>query len=109
MMSFTSPRNLNNEECLVQLGKTCQTVLNILWNDKENSSLRELNSIMQASQLLFVFRHETVTGMKGTQQRLVKVFLSSYFDDHEIWQDVKVWRLCLQRLINVKFHDAVKA
>lgn len=41
--------------------------------------------------------------------RSVKVYLSSYICEHQIWQEVRVWRLSLQRLINLKFHDAVKA
>lgn len=91
-------------------------MLDILWTDREQQSLRELNSIMHASQLLFVFKEEALknhkTGAPNTlaqSTRSVKVFLSSYICDHQIWQEVKVWRLSLQRLINLKFHDAVKA
>ena len=62
---------------------------------------------MHASQLLFVFKEENAK-MHGST-RSVKVYLSSYINDHQIWQEVKVWRLSLQRLINLKFHDAVKA
>ena len=43
LQDFTSPRNLDSEECLLMLGKICRTVLDILWADKENNSLRELN------------------------------------------------------------------
>ena len=40
------------------LGSIIRCVLDILWKDRESQSLRELNSIMHASQLLFVFREE---------------------------------------------------
>ena len=80
---------------------------------------------MHASQLLFVFKEESLkvrsrtfsvnsaassdSGSMQQNTRSVKVFLSSYICEHQIWQEVKVWRLSLQRLINLKFHDAVKA
>ena len=60
LQDFTSPRNLDSEECLSMLGKICRTVLDILWADKENNSLRELNQIMHASQLLFIFKQESI-------------------------------------------------
>lgn len=90
------------------LGKVCRMVLDILWQDKENHSLRELNQIMHASQLIFIFKDESLPN-KGGGIRNIKVYLSSYIDDHTIWQDVKVWKLCLQRLINFKFLEAVKS
>ena len=64
------------------LGKVCRTVLDILWADKENNSLRELNQIMHASQLLFIFKTES---LPNNQTRSVKVYLTAYFDDHVIW------------------------
>lgn len=70
---------------------------------------------MHASQLLFVFKEENMKNHNKARSnaltqstRSVKVYLSSYICDHSIWQEVKVWRLSLQRLINLKFHDAVK-
>jgi hypothetical protein len=53
---------------------------------------------------LFTFKEDG-----GAGGRMTKVFLNAYINEHEVWQDVEVWRLCLQRLINLKFHDAVKA
>ena len=106
LQAFSSPRCVVNEECLQMLGQLVRVVLDELWRTKENSSLKELNSVMHASQLLFTFKNEAQKLGSGT--RSIKVYLSLYIDDHEIWQDVKIWRLCLQRLINLKFHDAVK-
>jgi hypothetical protein len=57
---------------------------------------------MHVQQLLFTFREDA-------GGRLTKIYLNAYIQDHEIWQDVEVWRLCLQRHINLKFHDAVKS
>lgn len=113
------------------LGSIIRCVLDILWSDRESQSLRELNSIMHASQLLFVFKEEHLTtkspltvssqpssssnssaALASSHQsntRTIKVYLSGYICEHQIWQEVKVWRLSLQRLINLKFHDAVKA
>ena len=82
-------------------------MLDILWSERETQTLRELNSIMHASQLLFIFKEENVKVHGST--RSVKVYLSNYINDHQIFQEVKVWRLSLQRLINLKFHDAVKS
>ena len=75
------------------LGQLVRVVLDELWRTKENSSLKELNSVMHASQLLFTFKNEAQKLGSGT--RSIKVYLSLYIDDHEIWQDVKIWRLCL--------------
>ena len=87
-------------------------MLDILWSDRESQSLRELNSIMHASQLLFVFKEEHLTTKSIAAQstssgalasaeshqnntRTVKVYLSGYICEHQIWQEVKVWRLSL--------------
>lgn len=80
---------------------------------------------MHASQLLFIFKEEHLTksvesnssasnvlstaASHQNNTRTIKVYLSGYICDHQIWQEVKVWRLSLQRLINLKFHDAVKS
>lgn len=61
LQAFTSPQIIENEECLNMLGSIIRCVLDILWSDRESQSLRELNSIMHASQLLFVFKEEVLT------------------------------------------------
>ena len=33
--------------------------------------------------------------------------LSAELAKHPIWDDAEVWKLCLQRVINIKFQDAV--
>ena len=90
------------------LGSIIRCVLDILWSDRESQSLRELNSIMHASQLLFIFKEEHMTKSvtsssssaltAATHQnntRTIKVYLSGFICDHQIWQEVKVWRLSL--------------
>ena len=74
------------------LGSIIRCVLDILWSDRESQSLRELNSIMHASQLLFIFKEEQMkkAGQAGNNSmaqttRSVKVYLSSYICDHQIW------------------------
>ena len=74
------------------LGSIIRCVLDILWSDRESQSLRELNSIMHASQLLFIFKEEQMrkAGHSGNNAmaqttRSVKVYLSSYICDHQIW------------------------
>lgn len=86
------------------LGEIVKFVIDLLYEEKDNQNLKELNSIMHVSQLLFTFKEDSAAG-----NRLTKVFLNAYINEHEIWQDADIWRLCLQRLINMKFHDAVKA
>ena len=86
------------------LGEIVKFVIDLLYEEKDNQNLKELNSIMHASQLLLTFKEDSAAG-----NRLTKVFLNAYINEHEIWQDEDIWRLCLQRLINMKFHDAVKA
>ena len=83
LQAFTSPRCVVNEECLQTLGKIVRVVLDELWKNKENNSLKELNSVMHASQLLFTFKNEQQK--LGGGSRSVKVYLSVYFDDHQIW------------------------
>ena len=36
LQAFTSPRNLDSEECLSMLGSIIRCVLDILWNDRES-------------------------------------------------------------------------
>jgi hypothetical protein len=36
-----------------------------------------------------------------------KVFLSSELDKHPIWGNTEIWKITLQRVINLKFQDAV--
>lgn len=103
LMAFTSPRSIRDEKCLEMLGDIIKVVIDLLIEEKDNSNMKELISIMHCSQLLFTFKEDG-----GAGGRMTKVFLNSYISEHEIWQDVEVWRLCLQRLINLKFHDAVK-
>ena len=95
LQAFSSPVNIENEECLNTLGSIIRCVLDILWSDRESQTLRELNSIMHASQLLFIFKEENVKAMHGSTTRSVKVYLSSLINDHQIWQEVRVWRLSL--------------
>lgn len=104
LQAISSPRSVRDEKCLEQLGEIAKTVIDLLYEEKDNQNLKELNSIMHASQLFFTFRDDNASG-----NRLTKVFLSAYIIEHEIWQDENIWRLCLQRIINAKFHDAVKA
>lgn len=59
------------------------------------SSLKEIYALMMASQMLFY-----VDGNR-------RVTLSSEVDKHQIWLDVEMWKSCLQRIINLKFQDAV--
>lgn len=37
-----------------------------------------------------------------------KVTLSNEIEEHKIWANSETWKVCLQRVINQKFHDAVK-
>jgi len=80
LQAFTSPRNIDSEEILSTLGSIIRCVLDILWSDRETQTLRELNSIMHASQLLFIFKEENVKVVGST--RSVKLYLSSYINDH---------------------------
>ena len=36
LQAFTSPRQLENEDCLSMLGSIIRCVLDILWNDRES-------------------------------------------------------------------------
>ena len=58
--------------------------------------LKDLNAILQVSQMLFYF--------EGSR----KIILSSEIESHKIWESSETWKICLQRVINYKFHDAVK-
>ena len=72
------------------LGSIIRCVLDILWSDRESQTLRELNSIMHASQLLFVFKEDNVKAMQGNTSRAVKVYLSTLINDHQTWSDKKL-------------------
>jgi len=51
---------------------------------------------MQVSQLLFYFQ--------GSR----KVFLSSEIESHPLWQNSEMWQICVSKIINYKFHEAIR-
>lgn len=67
-----------------------KVVIDLLQDEKDNQNLKELIAIINASQLLFTFKEDG-----GPGNRLIKVFLNSYINEHEVWQDIEVWRACL--------------
>lgn len=78
--AFQTPRNVRNEKCLETLGEIIVLIIGVLQEEKDNQNLKELISIIHASQLLFTFREDS-----GPGGRLIKVFLNSYISEHEIW------------------------
>lgn len=90
LQAFSSPRSIRDEKCLEMLGEVIKVVIDLLQDEKEPQNLKELIAIMHASQLLFTFKEDG-----GPGNRLIKVFLNSYINEHEVWQDIEVWRACL--------------
>ena len=54
---------------------------------------------MQAAHLVYYTSEEE----GGTR----KVYLTREIEEHRIWQNIEAWMLCIQKTVNMKFHDAV--
>lgn len=81
------------------LSEICRTMLDIL-NEEDSlatsaSSIREIHSIILASQRLFYVENGR------------RILLSSEFDWHPIWRRVEMWKGALQIVINRSFSEAV--
>ncbi len=35
--------------------------------------------------------------------------MTSYLSDHGVWQESYIWRICIQKIINQKFHEAINS
>ena len=38
-----------------------------------------------------------------------RVYLTQYLNDHGVWQEHNVWKVCIQKIINQKFHEAINS
>lgn len=76
------------------MGQVCRALLEVLNEDYANG-LKELHSLMVVSQMLFY-----VDGGR-------RVTLCTELDKHPIWTNTELWKLTLQRVINLKFQEAV--
>lgn len=77
------------------LSKTALALLDVLVKDVSNSHT-DLYAIIISSHNLFYF--------EGNR----KCFLTSEIDKHKLWRDPEMWRMCVQKIINFKFHEALK-
>ena len=94
--TFVTPRKIAVRDCFYSVGAAVRAMLDVLQEDYMGG-LKELCSIMVASQMLFY-----VDGNK-------KITLSQELDNCALWADSEMWKACLQRQINLKFQDAVLA
>ena len=94
-LSFMTPRKIQDKDCFQTLGQLCCRWLDVLLNE-QSGTLKDLNAVLQISQMLFHF------------EGIRKVILSNEIVSHKIWENSETWKVCLQRMINQKFHDAVK-
>jgi len=64
--------------------------------------------------MLFLFKESQDEEQKSEdpaeeyEGKTTKVYLTRYVADHPLWQDRNMWLICVQRVINQKFHEAVK-
>lgn len=82
-------------ECLQAVGKVIKALLDVISKEYATSN-KDLHAIMQVSQLLFYFQ--------GSR----KVFLSSEIEQHKLWQNSEMWQICVSKIINYKFHEAIR-
>ena len=61
-----------------------------------NTSVKDLQAIMNASQILFIYQ--------GSR----KVCLSAEIEQHPLWQNNEMWKYCVSKIINYKFHEAIR-
>ena len=92
--AFATPRKIIEDKCFYNLGAICRAILEIY---KVNCSdeLKELHSLMVIGQMIFIIHNGR------------KLYLNTELDVHPIWQDTEIWKVCLQRVINLKFQDGV--
>lgn len=60
------------------------------------NGLKELYGMMCAGSSLFIFENGR------------RIPLSTEFDKHPLWKDTEIWKITLQRIINLKFAKAVE-
>lgn len=80
--AFQAPRRIQYQSCFEAVGIVCRSLLDNLNQDYENS-LKELYALMVVSQMLFY--------MDGNR----KIHLSTEIDQHPVWQDIEIWKMCL--------------
>ncbi|CDW76802.1 tbc domain-containing protein [Stylonychia lemnae] len=59
-------------------------------------------SILHSSQQIF-----TIKEIDGKERQ--KIYLTQYLSDHGIWQEQQVWKQCIHKIINQKFHEAIQS
>ncbi len=91
-LGFNQPTNINRD-CFYVLGAMSRAWLDKLQEDPV-AGLRELHSLMHAGQHLYHFE-------QGRRQTLAIEFYQ-----HDAWQNIESWKMCLQRVINNRFAEA---
>lgn len=81
---------------LKTLGEILKYSLTAFIHDKDDN-YKIVYAILHSSQ--FIFHSNDISQPK--------VYLTSLLNDHGLWQETQVWKVCIQKLLNHKFHEAI--
>mmetsp|Transcript_18479 Transcript_18479/g.17588 ORF Transcript_18479/g.17588 Transcript_18479/m.17588 type:complete len:198 (+) Transcript_18479:1235-1828(+) len=98
---ITSPKLIEDPEALKTLGDLIKYLLTAFVHEKDDN-YKVIYSILHCSQLVF---HVS----ENSDQTKKKIFLTQYLNDHGIWQEQQIWKYTIQKVINMKFHEAIQA
>lgn len=89
---INSPKCIDNHEALKTLGELIKYMLTAYVHDKDDN-YRIIYSILHSSQQIYY-------SALGTTNDKNKIFLTTYLNDHGIWQEIEIWRGCISKIIN---------
>ena len=87
LKTLTSPRLIDNPHALKTLGELLKYLLTAYVHEKDEN-YRVVYAILYSSQMIYCARDGC------------KVYLTSYLADHGIWQEINIWKICIQKIIN---------
>ena len=96
LKEVNAPKQLENIEAIKTLGEIIKYSLTAFIHERDEN-YKIVYAVLHSSQHLFY--------VDASGQRL---FLTGLLNDHGIWQETTVWKTCIQKLLNLRFHEAVQ-
>eukprot|EP00347_Sterkiella_histriomuscorum_P007183 403349944 len=101
LRGINSPKLIENHNALKTLGEILKYLLTAYVHEKDDN-YKVIYSILHSS-------HQIYSIKDGEDNERQKIYLTQYLSDHGIWQEQHVWKQCIQKLINQKFHEAIQS
>lgn len=99
LKTINSPKVVENANALKTLGEILKYLLTAYVHEKDEN-YKVIYSILHCSQQIMHLK-------EGDNNDKTRVYLTHYLSDHGIWQEHNVWKVCIQKIINQKFHEAI--